>query len=649
MKTFLFSWSCFFWLVLPILGTQDCLRLGAQEQNQNLDLTARFLQEAPSRWKEYRERAKRLQGSHSLSLVQTLEQTTVRIRSEERRNDTCILLHFSFERSTNNKKEDPTLKVFGVNPNYSFTLQRATPSAPWSVTEIERRKNPLAPAKLPAGFDGVISHFYLIKLHTEFLSEMVARPEFKVVGCRWVPHGNEKRVEVIFDYGHEAKKPSDNRVQGGKLLVDPQRFWSVSSYEVQTKTTTSQGLMKMEILGLDETQESLPVPTKAVMRNQVTFDGIYNEQEWKFEWNLRVPRQLPGDEEFSLQAFGLPEPGQFGWKKSASNYYLAFVAIGICGLVLGMYFWRRFKRLESAHQAGREIVPPRPGFTLIELLVVIAIIGVLIALIIPAVQKVRGAALRTECLNNLKQIGLAAHQFHDTARVFPAGMRGPEAMRFSSWLAAILPYIEQGALWRTTQEAYQQSPSPFQNPPHVGLATVVRTYSCPADGRAEQPVTATIDKFSVALTNYLGVSGKDLTTLDGILFRDSHIRVADISDGTSQTLFAGERPPSANLQFGWWYAGVGQKFTGSADSILGVEEQNVLPIVKGGCGPGTYTFAPGSINDQCDMFHFWSPHSGGANFLFADGSVRLLRYDAAPIMPALASRAGNDVVSGLDF
>jgi prepilin-type processing-associated H-X9-DG protein len=283
-----------------------------------------------------------------------------------------------------------------------------------------------------------------------------------------------------------------------------------------------------------------------------------------------------------------------------------------------------------------------------ELLVVIAIIGVLIALILPAVQKVRAASLRIECLNHLKQIGLAAHQYHNTAGSFPAGMRsqnGKDPYRLLSWLAQLLPYIEQDNLWQATVQAYRQTTNPFQNPPHVGLATVIPTFGCPTDGRSFQTGIGQVDKFPVAFTSYLGVEGKDVKTLDGVLFRDSHTRIADITDGTSQTLLAGERPPSTNNQYGWWYAGAGQNFTGSADMILGVEEQNILPITSGSCPPGTYTFEPGSITNQCDMFHFWSLHPGGANFLFADGSVHFLSYSVAPILPALGSRAGGETAS----
>jgi prepilin-type N-terminal cleavage/methylation domain-containing protein len=291
---------------------------------------------------------------------------------------------------------------------------------------------------------------------------------------------------------------------------------------------------------------------------------------------------------------------------------------------------------------------PRYAFTLLELLVVLAIIAVLMGLILPAVQRVRDAAARVSCANNLHQLGLAAHQYHDTMGSLPPGMRSPAVRNqpypFASWLTMLLPYVEQGNLWNATVTAYRQSRSPFKNPPHVGLATVVPTFACPADPRSRQVQFAPRDKFYVALTSYLGVEGRDLYSCDGVLFRDSAIRFADITDGSSNTLLAGERPASADLQFGWWYAGAGQRFSGSAEMVLGVREPNLMPVTKGSCPPGIYSFAPGRLDNPCDMFHFWSPHIGGAFFLFADGSAHFLSYSAAALLPALASRAGGEPV-----
>jgi prepilin-type N-terminal cleavage/methylation domain-containing protein/prepilin-type processing-associated H-X9-DG protein len=286
------------------------------------------------------------------------------------------------------------------------------------------------------------------------------------------------------------------------------------------------------------------------------------------------------------------------------------------------------------------------GFTLLELLVVLAIISVLLGLLLPAVQKVREAAARLKCQNNLKQLALALHQYAGDHRIFPPGHRSPrhpDRMPFSGWTLSISPYLEQTSLYQNALAAYRAEPSPFRNPPHTGLNRPVPIAACPTDSRVPGPQIAQRENLLVALTSYLGVSGKDYASADGVLFQDSQVGPLDILDGTSNTLLLGERPPSADLQFGWWYAGVGQLGTGSADLILGAREQNLQPIVAGSpCGPGAYPFSPSSFNDPCGMFHFWSPHPGGSNFAFADGSVRFLLYSANPLLPALASRAGGE-------
>jgi prepilin-type processing-associated H-X9-DG protein len=121
--------------------------------------------------------------------------------------------------------------------------------------------------------------------------------------------------------------------------------------------------------------------------------------------------------------------------------------------------------------------------------------------------------------------------------------------------------------------------------------------------------------------------------------------LTDISDGTSNTLMVGERPPSPDEAAGWWYAGWGQGKEGSADMVLGVQEQYSSQFYVVDCPPGPYQFGAGSLKNPCDMFHFWSLHPGGTNFLMADGSVHFLHYDAAPLMPALATRNGREIVS----
>src|SRR5262249_28649516 len=97
----------------------------------------------------------------------------------------------------------------------------------------------------------------------------------------------------------------------------------------------------------------------------------------------------------------------------------------------------------------------------------------------------------------------------------------------------------------------------------------------------------------------------------------------------SQTVMVGERPPSADFRYGWWYAGDGQGDTGSADMLLGVRERNMADDdTFRGCPAGPYNFKAGELANQCDALHFWSLHAGGAHFLFADGSVHFLSYSA---------------------
>jgi prepilin-type processing-associated H-X9-DG protein len=194
-------------------------------------------------------------------------------------------------------------------------------------------------------------------------------------------------------------------------------------------------------------------------------------------------------------------------------------------------------------------------------------------------------------------------------------------------------------VWDQALQAYAQDNRDWDLPPHP-FATVVTAFTCPADARARLP--GDYHGLKTAYTSYLGVEGEAQFRLNGVLYLDSHVRLTDITDGTSNTLMAGERPaPPDEFPFGWWYAGGGQGGTGSAGMALSARERNIsVPW----CPPGPYAYGPGRADNACDAFHFWSYHPGGAYFLFADGSVHFLNYSAGPLLPALASRNGGEVV-----
>lgn len=288
----------------------------------------------------------------------------------------------------------------------------------------------------------------------------------------------------------------------------------------------------------------------------------------------------------------------------------------------------------------------RRAITLLELLVVIAIIAILMGLLLPAVQRVRDAAARTACLNNLKQIGIGLHNYHNAHHVFPPGMTyddGAHPQPFLGWQARILPFLEQNEVWNQIEAAYRADRDFLHIPPHSAGSVRISVFGCPADSRSRR-----ISKFGPAFTSYLGVEGLAAHLRTGVLHLDSRVSMGMITDGTTNTIMVGERPPSGDEKFGWWYAGWGQDRNGSAEMILGVRERMVFSEYYTICSVGPYRYRSGKVSDVCDAFHFWSLHIGGANFLLADGSIRFINYSAADLMPALASRNGGETITGLD-
>ncbi len=295
----------------------------------------------------------------------------------------------------------------------------------------------------------------------------------------------------------------------------------------------------------------------------------------------------------------------------------------------------------------------RLAFTLIELLVVIAIIAILVGLLLPAVQKVREAGARLQCQNNLHNIVLACHNFHDTNDEFPRALESYDSNHrhyYWSWMAQILPQVEQQPLYSQADAYAATNNYPWGNPGNPASDRFLLIWTCPTDSRQLRAdvVTANSKQLRVAFTGLLGVNGTAKGTNDGAIC-NTKVKFPFITDGTSNTLMIGERPPSAQLIFGWWFAGAGYPDSsttptqdGTGDVTLGTNDPKYVAYVGAGCAADKYRFQPGKLTDDCDQAHFWSLHTGGANFAFADGSVRFVRYGAADVLPALGTRAGGE-------
>jgi len=293
---------------------------------------------------------------------------------------------------------------------------------------------------------------------------------------------------------------------------------------------------------------------------------------------------------------------------------------------------------------------PGKGFTLIELLVVIAIIAILIGLLVPAVQKVREAAARTQCENNLKQIGLALHNYHDTYKGFPpARMTTPKV---HGWLALILPYIEQGNVYKLINfnknwdgagnDSKTQSPTvPNQYQPAV--------YLCPSapGGRVASNFRGVTDYSAASQLrrpnpSYVGTYKPHIPPSDsnwiGVLGNNSKKRkVTDILDGSSNTMMVAEC--AGRNQH--WVMGTIQGTL--SETGAWANPGNVLTI--SGLDPATLT-KPGPVAvNGTNSQNVYSFHTGGAFGLFGDGAVHFLASSTSiDTLYSLVTRSGGEVV-----
>ncbi len=263
------------------------------------------------------------------------------------------------------------------------------------------------------------------------------------------------------------------------------------------------------------------------------------------------------------------------------------------------------------------------GFTLIDLTVSIGVLGVLLALFLPAVQRAREAARRLQCKNNLKQLGIGLHVYHDTHRCFPPG-----SLNSWSWIAQMLPEMEQANTQRQLNFRLDLQQTILEGNNVALTDTLVPFLMCPSDPNSQSIfVSPQLNDQRFAHTNYLGTQSDPDANAAGMFAIETFLRLRDVVDGTSQTLFVGERgidfKPGTKGEFGWW--------------IIGAPLESFMTVADG--------MQPGPSADLDSVKHWWSYHDGGLSFLFVDGSVRFLNDAMDPqTFVSLGSRNGGEIV-----
>jgi prepilin-type processing-associated H-X9-DG protein len=300
----------------------------------------------------------------------------------------------------------------------------------------------------------------------------------------------------------------------------------------------------------------------------------------------------------------------------------------------------------------------RTALTLVEVMVVIAIIVVLLALLLPAVQNARESANRTACSNNLRQIGLACHLHHHYWGSFPSGYHAwPSADPLATepgwgWAMHLLPYVEQQDV-----HALGHCYRPIEDPVNRLICrTAVSLFQCPSDPGLPPsfPITNAAGRLLVeaAPTSYAACHGSgELDQIpgptEGVFYRNSRIRLTDITDGASTTIMFGDRAWS-HAMAPWVGAVSGGLVRRGPRNSPQLNPKGAYPA------PNFCVVQANHINHSNDpdgsLDEFYSEHPGGVNIVFADGSLRFLTngIDEA-VLKALGTRAGGEVVGGLDY
>jgi prepilin-type N-terminal cleavage/methylation domain-containing protein/prepilin-type processing-associated H-X9-DG protein len=564
-------------------------------------------------------------------------------------------------------------RVYCLKPTGGFWLVKPPGAKVFSVRSLG--DDP----KLKISFDNRFGKFLIAPygiLNMRFV-EYLSFSNFTLRSAEPVEVDGKRLLRVECDSGAGAPETRARTT----VVLDPEAGWLIHSAELRMDPRKDHVAIGFTVTYQDATGPQAPLP------REIRFlDPTGITTTCAFE---SIERKPTPESEFTMTYFGLPDiatPRGGDWRLSTLGIMLI---AGIACLAGSLWLRRR---------GGQRVVAPRSGFTLIEVLVVIVIIGVLIGLLLPAVQGAREAARRSQCLNNLKQMGLALHAYHDGHGAFPPGLVYWPApgltssapcgtwMPDRSFLVAILPHLGQAPLFHSIN----QNASIYDRVNWTVHPTIVDGFVCPDDPEASRTRpgfslanaihSPHFDMRPLASSSYSGVRGSALTgphpdrecrvdpnkiaDANGVITNLRSVAISDVRDGTASTLMVVERsisplkvydvpvPFEPNLyeRSGWWFSGVDGDTL--ATTCFPPNARRMFPVER----------------EEARSWSAASLHPGGVNVLMADGSARFVK-DSISCRPlefvgnaivwpprsgpgvwqALGTRDGGEVIESTDF
>jgi prepilin-type N-terminal cleavage/methylation domain-containing protein len=575
------------------------------------------------------------------------------------------------------------------NRNYSFILDRVDQNSPYTL--IAYYESGKSEVEKSIGTQARFVH-YLYKYDSWTISNLVRDPNFILTRSSTLTKDGKSMVRVEFSM---AKTRPNVYLQSGSIVASPTEGWAI--YEIETVLGGPfKGVRNALSVHYNGWKNGILVPSLIEDRR-----GESVVHEFTFD---EVDFDTPGDEEFQLPYYGLPDPldvGRVARRGNATRYVL------ILGSVLSLVIAVLLGKAARRRAAGRvDAAPERRGFTMIEVLVTISIIGLLIALLLPAVQAAREGARRVQCTNNLKQLGLALQSYHGAFGSLPPGRIKSYDPRYSgirppcsspiidkSIEVFVLGFLEQNAVYN----AINQSLAIVGAENSTVHSIAVSTFACPSDPLAGWPRTLNanaLSRYGVAdparmvFTSYAGMIGSRpvlaqpsmssncavpsalIAQCDGVFNDLSPIRFASVSDGLSYTIFMAEKSvtllrelngvdPEYSAQHGWYITGnwgdtlVTALYPPNACDRVALVAKEAWSNSASGMHPGGINalLGDGSVHFIKDSIQSWSfnPLTGKPTGASSDRMGAWINLPRPGVWQALSTRAGGELVSAGAF